>query len=347
MMLFEKIRVLVVDDSPFRREAIMAILHTDPKIQVVGSAADGRQALDKTLALRPKVITMDIQMPVMNGFEAIEAIMCQAPTSIVVTSGIDVKTVVKALSLGAMDFVILSADMDAMAKELIEKVKIASLVKPIRRIGPGRRVGPGMSVDSNGAFEVVAVGVSTGGPAALAQVFASLPPGLPIGMLVVQHMARGFIGGLVEHLRSQTRYDLRVAREGQAFEKGTVLFAPDDRHLRIGHDYRVELAEDHGLVGSYVPSIDVMMESVAQVYHARAVGVLMTGMGGDGVQGMKAIWKAGGSTIAQDEETSVVFGMNRMAIESGCVDRVVPLPLLGDEIARLCSCRVKHSAAVH
>ena len=329
----DKIRVLVVDDSQFRREVLTSILSADPAIEVVATAANGRQALERTLALRPHVITMDMVMPEMDGFEAIEAIMRQAPTPIVVLSSAESSAT---LGMGAMDCIIISTDLEDLSSQLIEKVKIASRVRPIRRIDLGCHMVPPASAAQPKTFEVAAIGVSTGGPAALSQVFATLPQDLPIGLVVVQHMARGFIDGLVGHLQSQTRYKLCVARDGQPMDKGTVLFAPDDVHLRIGPDRSVRLETRSDSMGSYRPSIDVMMESVAQTYQAHAIGVLMTGMGTDGVKGMQAIREAGGATIAQDEETSVIYGMNRAAIESGCVDRVVPLSRLGGEIARLC-----------
>ncbi len=328
------IRVLVVDDSPFRRQTLQSVLDSVSDIEVIGTAANGQEAIDKTLSLHPDVITMDVQMPIMNGFEAIDHIMRRDPKPIIVISGIDVNTIVKALSMGAMDFVSIQQDFTAVMEDLIDKIRIAARVQPIRRMDIAAPLHP--VLDSlHQDIKVIAIGVSTGGPAALTQLFQILPPYLPIAMVVVQHISTGFIHSFVDHLHSCSSYDISVAQPGRPLEKGTVLFAPDDQHLRFDRNRRVELIGEPDTRGHHLTSIDMMMTSVAQVFDDKVIGVLMTGMGQDGVKGMTAIKEAGGVTIAQNEQTSTVYGMNRVAIERGVVDYVLPLADIGRQIAHL------------
>ena len=331
----EKIRVLVVDDLALRRDMLKLILESDPSIEVIGLARDGKEGVEKALALKPDVITMDIQMPVMNGIEATEKIMEEVPTPIIIVSGVDIQTITNALAIGAMDFVLVTQKIEEIARDLIEKVKIAPRVRPIRRMKI-RRISdvPVETPKKESGLKVVAIGASTGGPQALHTVLSSLPSNFPAGILVVQHMTSGFTGGLVDWLRTSSRLDMRVAGGGDILKNAAVLFAPDEHHLEIDTDARIRLRGDKAKTMFHIPSIDVMMKSVAASYGKNAIGVLMTGMGRDGAQGMDAIKRSGGVTIAQDEETSAIFGMNKAAIDTGCVDKVVPLDKIADEIIK-------------
>lgn len=340
-----KIRVLITDDSPLVCEALKAILTSEPSIDIVGIARNGLEAAQKTVTLKPDVITMDLDMPVMNGIEAIGKIMEETPTPIIVVSSIDPKITIKALGMGAMDFVSITDDVNQIAQNLIEKVRVASRVRPIRRINIGKaKVAANERYEAINAsscdgspYKVVAIGISTGGPQALHALFSRLPRNLPVPILVVQHISRGFIGGLAEWLREITGLDIKVASSGDVMKPCAILFAPDDYHIGVGRDGRIMLHEDMGGKSTHVPSIDFMMQSVAEVYGNRAVGILMTGMGQDGVKGMREIKKAGGITIAQDEKTSVVFGMNKIAIESRYADRTASPEEIAGIIAELCA----------
>lgn len=331
----DKIRVLIVDDSSLMREALKNILEQDSSIEVIGMAKDGKEGVDKALTLKPDVITMDLKMPVMSGLDAIESIMEERPVPVIVVSSMDMVVIVKALSIGAMDFVAVTGDIDTIAEDLMSKIKIASRVKALRRI----KIKPCESkvakpMGKKETEKVVAIGVSTGGPQALQELFSKIPSEFHAGILVVQHMSRGFIGGLAEWLNATTCLHVSVAKSGDVLVNGMILLAPDDLHMRIDSDGRISLSENTNKTILHVPSIDVMMKSVAESYGPNAIGIIMTGMGSDGVEGIKAIKKAGGKTIAQDEKSSVVYGMNKMAVDIGSIDHIVPLSQIHERIIR-------------
>jgi two-component system chemotaxis response regulator CheB len=332
----EKIRVLVVDDSTLAREAIKAILADDPSIEVIGEAKDGSEGVKKAYALKPDVITMDLKMPVMTGIEAIEEIMENTPIPIIVVSSMDRKVIVAALSIGAMDFVPLKDNINEMAVDLIEKIKIAVKVRPLRRI----KIRPAVKkevprVAKSSATKIIALGISTGGPQALEVLLSRLPVNFNAGIVIVQHISSGFVEGLVDWLKISSKLDIRVAKSGDTVKSGVVLFAPDNYNMLISEDGRVILKEDLSKSMLHVPSIDELMKSVAKNYKYRAVGLLMTGMGSDGVEGMRLIKSSGGITLAQDEKTSVIFGMNKLAIDRGYVDKIVTLEKIADELVEL------------
>lgn len=333
----EGIRVLIVDDSALRRAGIQAILESDPEIDVVGMAKDGKEGVDKAIKLKPDVITMDINMPVMTGLEAIEHIMHFQPTPIIVVSSMDVKVVVKALGIGAMDFVAMVDDLEAISKELIEKVKIASRVRPIRRyrLAPRKVVDKDVKAEKKSDNHIVAVGISTGGPQALKVLLSSLPVNFLVPIVIVQHMTKGFIEGLAQWLQTESGMNVKVAKEGDRVEAGKIFLAPDDYHLEIDSKGRVHLREEVSGVGLHVPSVDVMFRSVAKAFGDKAIAVIMTGMGSDGVAGLSDVKDAGGVAIAQDEKSSVIFGMNAVAIQKGLVDHVVALDNISDKLVEL------------
>ncbi len=328
----KKVRVLIVDDSPLKREALKAILQDDPEIQVVGMANDGREAVEKNKLLRPDVITMDLKMPVMDGFRATAEIMDSCPTPIIAASTLNTKEIVRSLDLGVMDFVAITLEIDSIAQDLISKVKAAAKVTAIRRAKarPVQRIAVPMVRKT--ALSTVAIGISTGGPQALQAVFSQLPADFKAGILVVQHMSPGFIQGLAEWLRYSSLLEIDVASAGSVLKSATVLLAPDRYHTKIDSEGRISLVEETDRNVLHVPSVDAMMKSVAEAYRDKAVGVIMTGMGSDGVAGIGAIKNNGGQTLAQDKNSSAIFGMNGVAIEKGYINKVVPLEAIAKEI---------------
>lgn len=329
-----KIKVLIVDDSGLMREALRSVLESDPAIEVIGMAKDGLEGVEKAFALKPDVITMDLKMPILSGLGAIERIMEESPVPIIVVSTMETSVIVKALSVGAMDFVAVSSDIDTISRDLIEKIKIAARVKPLKRFklkvcSPAEK-----SVSKKEIKKVVVIGVSTGGPQALQELLSKMPRDFHQGILVVQHMSKGFIGGLAEWLNITSCLEVRVAKAGDELRGGLVLLAPDDYNMYIDANARILLKEYAGKAPSHVPAIDETMKSAAKVFGENVIAVLMTGMGTDGVEGIKAVKQAGGKTIAQNQASSVVFGMNKAAIDSGCIDKVVHLSDIALEIVR-------------
>jgi len=342
----DKIRVLIIDDSPLLRNILTAIINSDQSLEVIQTAKNGQEGVEKALSFKPDVITMDLTMPVMNGFEAIKKIMEDSPTPIIITSTMDLQSIINAFGLGAMDFVSITQHVEKFGDDLIQKIKIASKVKALKRlktIEPFITAPTSTEADSvvksagkkEKASKVVAIGVSTGGPQALATVLSLLPHHLEAGILIVQHISKGFINGLADWLRSGAHLNIEAARENKVLKNNMVLMAPDERHLQIDANALIKLSKNKNKSIIHIPSIDVMMESVAESYGKDAIGVIMTGMGTDGVEGIRAIKTAGGITIAQDEKTSVVFGMNKVAIDTGYVDKIVPLDKIAEEIVKI------------
>lgn len=329
-----KIRVLVVDDSSLMREAIKTILNSDSSIEVVGTAKSADEALSKAIILKPNVITMDINMPGKSGLDAINEIMSTQPTSIIVVSTMNVNVIIKALSFGAMDFITIDQDVEQVSKALIEKIKIASTITPIHRVVSKPPKIEKIERKKGDLARVVAIGVSTGGPQALQVLLSALPAGFPAALIIVQHMTAGFIEGLAEWLKTNSALDICVAKSGELLKNATVYLAPDIYNLKVSNGASIVLSEPAKKM-MHVPSIDVMMKSVAEAYGERAIGVIMTGMSRDGVEGIRAIKDAGGTTIAQDEKSSAIFGMNKEAIGTGRVDIVAPLEKIAQELIKL------------
>ena len=340
-----KTRVVIADDSLIAREMLSTILSSDPDIEVVGLAKTGEEAVDMVERLRPDLVTMDIHMPKMNGLEATERIMAFHPTPILVVSssvyGEGMGLAFDALNLGALEVIKKPeprdwADLERIGKDVLRKVKILSRVKVITHIR-GRR-------DRRGAIEpatpaertkrsIVAIGSSTGGPSALLSVFSGLPGDLPVPVLVAQHIADGFVPGLVNWLNAGSRMKVVVAETGQLPEAGVVYIAPTGTNMVL-EGKRIGFREpEKGQL--YIPSADTLFDSVARSYGKRAIGVILTGMGADGAKGMKRMHDAGAITIAQDEETCTVFGMPKAAIDVGGVDRIMALPAIGVAVADL------------
>ncbi len=346
----ERIRVLVVDDSALMRKLIPRILETDPSIEVVGTAMDGAFALKKVEELRPDVVTLDLEMPRMDGIEALRMITRQQPVPVIVFSTHSREgaySTFKALALGAIDFVAKPKDaaaghLEAIASELIEKVKVAGRVgrhKPPTLVAPEpppaqkNRARPVLPPN-----RIIAIGVSTGGPNALQYVLSQLPAEFPACFLVVQHMPEGFTDMFARRLDECCAVEVQEARSGDLLLAGRVFICPGNRHLMARRMPRGDMAvlSDGPPVNGHRPSVDVLFHSVAQEFGPSVIGLLMTGMGEDGADGLGVIKSAGGLTVAQSEDSCVVSGMPRAAILKGFASKVVSLEKLGSYLIKQC-----------
>lgn len=340
------IRVLVVDDSTFFRNALTAILQEDPELTVVATAKNGSEAIELVQRHRPDIVTMDVNMPILNGYEAAEQIMALYPTPIVIVTGSPTKQdkegVIKTLALGALD-VIPKPDLARPAvatrsiSDLIEKIKVFSTAHVVRHVAGLRKARPApptAKTELTGRANVVAIAASTGGPAALAKIFSSLPEDLDASIVVAQHIAEGFTPTLVQWLASVTSLAVREGEAGCALTPGMAVIAPSGRHMRVDSSGKIQVL-DLPPVRGCKPSCDILLTSVAETFGDRTIGLVLTGVGGDGTEGLKAIQSRGGVTIGQDEPSSAIFGMPKSAIEAGAVDRVLPLDDIPNEIVRL------------
>ena len=341
------VRVLVVDDSALMRKLIPQILEKDASIEVVGTAMDGNFALKKIEDLRPHVITLDLEMPGLNGIDTLKAIMRKHRLPVIVvsshtTSGASVT--LKALALGAFDFVAkpqdLSAHMPDIAAELIAKIKAAAQSKGgIQPVMDGvQKPEKTASPSTQPATRVVAIGISTGGPNALQYLLSQLPGDFPGTILIVQHMPVGFTEMFARRLDELCAIRVKEAVSGDLLVAGRALVCPGDRHMKVK---RLPLGEvvvlsDEARVNGHRPSVDVLFRSLAEEFGSRGIAVLMTGMGEDGAAGMGVVRSASGMTIAQSEDSCVVFGMPKAAIERGFATRVVALDALANTLQAQC-----------
>jgi two-component system, chemotaxis family, protein-glutamate methylesterase/glutaminase len=326
------VRVLVADDSELFRDVLSNVIAAEPGFEVVAVAADGGAAAALARTLRPDVITMDINMPDTDGFSGIARIMADTPTPILVLTASPTEAVgFRALSLGALDILEkpqATTDLDDYGALLRSRLRLLAGVKVIRHLrGLRERTSPGPR--PVGRAELVVIGASLGGPRALATLLRGLPAEFPAPIAIVQHIADGFTEGLASWLSSECRLRVCEARHGEPLRAGRVVLAPTGHHLVVSEG--VAHLSDAPPVDTFKPSVTPLFLSAARAYGARCCGVLLTGMGRDGAEGLKAIKDRGGLTVAQDEATSVVFGMPRAAVELGAVDRVLPL----EEISRL------------
>ncbi len=342
------VRVLLVDDSATARALLGAILRSDAEIEVVGEAKDGEQGLELTKRLRPNLVLMDFQMPRVDGFEATRQIMSEAPTPIVVMSGTldtrDVMVSMDAMRAGALAVVAKppapqSPEFERECRYLLSTVKSMAQVRTVRRIASASPVGEPIVARPRPAAlgdkkRLVALTASTGGPAALHRILTELPATFPAPMLVVQHIALGFADGLASWLDKACKLHVKVAQHGETLQPRTVYLSPDNRHLGVGSN-DVVIISDAPPVGGFRPSGSFLFESVAKHVGAAAVGLILTGMGDDGVSGLRHLRDAGGLVIAQDEESSIVFGMPRAAIQAGLPDQVLPLSLISARLNEL------------
>lgn len=367
-----KIRVLVVDDSAFMRKVLSDMIGSHSEFEVVDTAKNGQEAIDKIKKLTPDVVTLDIEMPIMDGLTALEKIMESDPLPIIMLSSLTKEgadATIRSLELGAVDFItkpssIFKINTDDVKLELIEKIKMASKIsmksksfkksswpkKEISESMPkGTQMGSRASESSlfgegkpklphgNRVDKIVAIGTSTGGPRALQSVIPRLPGNINASFVVVQHMPPGFTKSLAERMNSLSELSVKEAEHGDVMKPGWVYIAPGDYHLRIkksGADYIIQLLQDD-LVTGHRPSVDAMMYSIADQKITNIVGVIMTGMGADGARGLERVKKElKGTIIAQDEDSCVVFGMPKSTIQLGVVDKVVTLNDIANEIVR-------------
>ncbi len=341
------IRVVVVDDSTTARELLVALLQSAEGIQVVGGAANGEEAIRLVKRLQPDVVTMDVVMPKMDGLEATRQIMREAPTPIVIVTATlmrdDIDLAFEALQAGALTALRKPGLADPeTCQQIVRAVRLMADVPVVRRWGdrprvvskhraaqPAERTGRALAQKKSWQHvQLIGIASSTGGPGALATAFKSLPADFPLPILVVQHVTRGFTIGLADWLNGETALQVGLAGHGETPRGGTILLAPDDYHMRVNGRGVVELSKETPYKGLR-PSANYLFHSMARCYGSRAMGIVMTGMGDDGAEGIEALHKAGGITIAQDEKSCVVYGMPREAVMRNAVDQVLSL----DQIA--------------
>ena len=341
-----QIKVLVVDDSFFIRKRLVDMLNSDPEIHVVDTAENGLEAIEKIARLRPDVVTLDIEMPNMDGLTALVRIMKENPTPVIMVSTlteIGSEATMNALLKGAVDFIhkptsFGDAKLYNIKEEIVAKVKIASRARLrfAQSVSP-KTTGAGDAVIKAGknSDKLVLIGSSTGGPRALLEVLPRLPKNFPAPIAIVQHMPPGpFIKSISRRLEADSQISVGEANHGDRLEPGRALIAPGGYHMLIEKGHVVKLNQGPS-VNSVRPSVDVMMSSAAAVYGSNIIGVILTGMGHDGAEGMTLIKKKGGRTIAEDQSTCIVYGMSRSVIEKGDADRVVPIDAVAAEIVKM------------
>ncbi|MBN2434520.1 MAG: chemotaxis response regulator protein-glutamate methylesterase [Spirochaetes bacterium] len=349
----DKIRVLVVDDSALVRRIISDALEKDPEIEVVGTANNGKNAIFKSFVLYPDVITMDIEMPVMDGLEALREIMDKNAKPVIMLSSLTqygAEATFKALEYGAADFVpkpqaMVQMSFDEISEQLVQKVKAyakaeinysaVSLKDKVVVPKAEEKIFDDIALDKHyehSKKRIVAIGTSTGGPSALIKIFERLPANLSCPVMVVQHMPPGFTKAFAERLNALSPLSVKEAEDGDILRSGWAYVAPGHSHMELVQRNGVDTISlnQNDKVSGHRPSIDVMFRSIARVYSSDVTAVIMTGMGRDGASGLLELSQKGSYTIAQDRATSVVFGMNRAAIEMGAVKNIVPL----DEISK-------------
>ena len=343
------IKVLVVDDSPVNRRVLSEMLESSPFITVVGVAGDGEEAIQQTVKLKPDLITLDLEMPRMDGFTFLRWLMKSVPVPvIVISSKADDKSVIRALEFGAVDFMpkplAQGEALDELQFELIDKVKLyvtlemAKVKSSLAILDQASKAKPLPRKAGQPVLDVVAVGSSTGGPPALQAIITKLPGNFPAAVVVSQHMPANFTRFFAERLDKLSAVEVKEAENGDMLQPGRVLIAPGGSNMTFGRTSGgvSAIIQKPRPEDKYVPSVDIMMKSAALNYGSRVMGVILTGMGNDGKEGMGLISGMGGPTLAESKETAVIYGMPKEAVDAGFVDKVVPLGQIADEIIKAC-----------
>jgi two-component system, chemotaxis family, protein-glutamate methylesterase/glutaminase len=338
------IRVLIAEDSSTVRMLLQHVLTADSEIRVIGTANDGLEAIAHTKRLKPDLVVMDINMPKIDGLQATKHIMIEQPTPIIIVSATrDVRETslsVAALNAGALALLStpsgVEPEFEQSARQLVATVKAMAGFKLVRHWPPREMVARAPRLDAAAPFSarVVAIGASTGGPSAIAKILSGLPSNFPAPILMVQHIAKGFAPGLASWLNTISPLKVKIAAAGEQVMPSTVYVAGDDTHLAVSQQLRIRL-DDSQPIGGFRPSITHLFESAARAFGQSALAVILTGMGQDGVAGLRAVRNARGRVIAQDELTSVVFGMPGAAIAEGLADLVLPLPDISEHLMRM------------
>ena len=348
------VKLLIVDDSAFMRNALSTMLSSDPDIKIVGTARDGLEAIEKIESLKPDIVTMDVEMPRMDGIAALRHIMETNPLPVIMVSSITTegaKVTLDALDLGAVDFIPknlseLSINIVKIKEILIDKIKhigrkglVKKKVRPPGRAAAQRaiEVPTHMPLRTTGDRRVgiLSIGTSTGGPKALQEIIPKLPKDFPAPIVIAQHMPPNFTGPFAERLNQLSHIEVREAKEGEPLKPGVALIAPGWGHMRVKRVRGIETVvsiSDNKEEFIYRPSVDALMGSVAECFPGRALGVILTGMGNDGLKGMISLKKTGGRIFAQDEETCVVYGMPKAVVDAGIADKVLSLEEMAGEI---------------
>jgi two-component system chemotaxis response regulator CheB len=351
----KKIRVLVVDDSAFMCKVLQEIINSDPQMEVIGQGRDGRDGVALAESLRPDVITMDINMPHVDGLQATELIMSQHPRPIVIVSSESKEgaaSTLKALELGAIDFVPkpsngIDLDMKSVREELTRKLKLAAKVRVVRTATRSKIAAPqaaaslasdfgkgaALAAANGGKFPMVVIAASTGGPAAVTRLVSGLPKDLPAAIFLVLHMPANFTKQFAVQLSELGGLPIKEAENNEAAKPGMIYLCPGSHHLRMSSGGKVVL-DSGARIDGYRPSADAALESVAAYARTLTIGVVLTGMGGDAAKGVKTVKAAGGTVFAQDEATSMIFGMPAEAIKTGVVDEVLPLDSISGAIEK-------------
>lgn len=347
------IHVVVVDDSTVVRQVLTNAINSDPQLRVVGTGVNGREAVELAAKLKPDIITMDMNMPVMGGIEATKQIMAYHPTPILILSSTLFRNIGEnkpfdAISFGALDVMdkgpLRGANGGDYARALTERIKVLARIKVVthplakfERRFPADGATPAKPAVAAplpaGEKRIVAIAASTGGPQALLQVLKQLPANLPCGVVIVQHISEGFDAGLADWLNEQCDIDVCLGTDNAPLAPGVAYIAPSGSHMTVTPAGRLKLTNEEP-VDCQKPSATVLFHSVAHVYRDRAICAILTGMGADGVDGLKSVKAAGGKVVAQDQSTCVVFGMPKAAIELGVVDWICPIEQVAPAILR-------------
>jgi len=343
-----KIRVLIVDDSAFSRQSIRKAIEKDQQIEVAGISTDGIDAMAKTIMLKPDLITLDLEMPGMDGFTFLRWLMKKQPTPVIIVSSYsDPRTVFRALELGAVDFI---AKPQRLARDEFQKLQVDLLrkVRGMKQLRMDRlskniellnkeKKEEKFSARSDRRIEVIAIGSSTGGPNALEIIMARLPSDFPASIVVSQHMPKGFTASFAERLNGLTHLQVKEAQDGDIIDGGKVLICPGGRHMLFKKKGKrvITTMKESNDSDKYIPSINIMMSSASEMFGDRMMGIILTGMGSDGVSGMLEIKNKGGYTIAESEDSAVVFGMPAEVIRAGAAGRVLPISEIPDEMIKV------------